>query len=107
MASFALMVGDKDFRDGTTSASQVERVTAWPTSPSEILRHAPAVYAARKVWSAAVGAQGGADETAFAALAPHGTVQVAERSGHEVYMDAQAVSLAAVQQVLGTTVTKR
>ena len=54
VASFARMFDDKEFRpgwDGTTSAGQVEQVTAWPDIPFEILRHDPAVYAAGKVWS--------------------------------------------------------
>ena len=80
VASFARMFDDKEFRprwDGTTSADQVEQVTAWPDIPFEILLHDPAVYAAHKVWSDTVEAQWGTDEAAFAALAPHGTVHVA------------------------------
>ena len=110
VASFARMFDDKEFRpgwDGTTSANQVEQVTAWPDIPFEILRHDPAVYAARKIWSATVEAQWGADQAAFATLAPHGSVQMVEGAGHEVYTDAQAVSVAAVRQVLDAVVMAR
>ena len=61
VASFARMFDDKEFRpewDGATSADQVEQVTAWPDIPFEILLHDPAVYAARKIWSATVEASG-------------------------------------------------
>ena len=52
VASFARMFDDKEFRprwDGTTSADQVEQVTAWPDIPFEILLHDPAVYATQGV----------------------------------------------------------
>ena len=52
-------------------------------------------------------AQWGADQDAFAALAPQGTVQVVQGSGHNVYQDAQAVSVAAVRRVLDAVVTKQ
>ena len=72
----------------STSADQVEQVTTWPDIPFEILLHDPAVYAAGEIWSADVEAQWGADEAAFAALAPKGTVRVVEGSGHNVHQDA-------------------
>ena len=77
VASFARMFDEKEFRpdwDGTTSADQVEQVTAWPDIPFEILLHDPAVYAAERCGATTVEAQWGADEAAFAALAPRGTV---------------------------------
>ena len=37
---------------------------------------------------------------AFAALAPHGKVSMVAGSGHNIYRDAPAVSVQAVQQVL-------
>lgn len=110
VASFARMFDDKEFRpgwDGTASATQVEQVTTWPDIPFEILLHDPAVYATRKVWSDTVEAQWGADEAAFATLAPQGTVSVVQGAGHNVYQDAQAASVAAVQRVLGAVVTKQ
>jgi pimeloyl-ACP methyl ester carboxylesterase len=82
-------------------------VTRWPDIPFEILLHDPAVYATRKVWSDAVEAHWGADQAAFAALAPRGTVRVVQGSGHNVYQDAQAVSAAAVRRVLDAVVTKQ
>jgi pimeloyl-ACP methyl ester carboxylesterase len=88
VASFARMFDDKHFRPGwhgTTSASQVEQVTTWPDIPFEILLHDPAVYATHKVWSDTVEAQWGADEAAFATLAPQGTVRVVPGAGHNVY----------------------
>jgi len=110
VASFARMFDDKEFRpgwDGTASASQVEQVTTWPDIPFEILRHDPAVYATRKVWSAPVEAHWGAAQVDFAALAPQGSVRVVQGSGHNVHQDAQAVSVAAVRRVLGAVVTKQ
>jgi len=110
VASFARMFDDKEFRpgwDGTASASQVEQVTAWPDIPFEILRHDPAVYASGKVWSATVEHQWGAEQAAFARLAPKGTARVVQGSGHNVYQDGQAASVAAVRRVLGAVVTKQ
>jgi pimeloyl-ACP methyl ester carboxylesterase len=104
VASFARTFDDKEFRpdwDGTTSAHQAEQVTTWPDIPFEILRHDPAVYAAGKGWSKKVETLWGADQAAFATLAPHGTTTVVHGSGHNVYQDAQAVSVAAVRRVLG------
>jgi pimeloyl-ACP methyl ester carboxylesterase len=64
VASFARMFDDQEFQpqwDGAASATQVERVTAWPDIPSEILLHDPAVYAAQEIWSGApLGLHGGA-----------------------------------------------
>jgi hypothetical protein len=110
VASFARMFDDKEFRpgwDGTASASQVEQVTTWPDIPFEILRHDPVVYATAKVWSDTVEALWGADQVAFAKLAPKGTAQVVQGSGHNVYQDAQAVSVAAVRRVLGAVIAKQ
>ncbi|MGZ5404599.1 MAG: alpha/beta fold hydrolase [Nocardioides sp.] len=110
VASFARMFDEEEFRpdwDGATSADQVEQVTTWPDIPFEILLHDPAVYASRKIWSETVEAQWGADQAAFAALAPRGTVRVVQSSGHNVYQDAQDVSVAAVRQVLDAVVAKR
>jgi pimeloyl-ACP methyl ester carboxylesterase len=100
---FARMFDDKEFRprwDGTLSADQVDTVTSWPDIPFEILRHDPAVYAARKVWSDAVEAQWAADETVFATLAPSGTARIVSGSGHDIHLDAPAVAAAAVRRVL-------
>jgi pimeloyl-ACP methyl ester carboxylesterase len=44
--------------------------------------------------------QWGADEAAFAALAPHGTVRVVPGVGHNIHLDDQAVAVAAVRRVL-------
>ncbi len=110
VASFARMFDDKEFRpgwDGTASASQVEQVTRWPDIPFEILLHDPAVYATRKVWSDTVEAQWGADQAAFAGLAPQGTIRVVQDSGHNVYLDAETASVAAVRRVLGAVVTQQ
>lgn len=109
VASFARMYDKEEFRpewDGTASAEQVEQVTTWPDIPFEILLHDPAVYVTNKIWSETVEAKWGADEAAFATLAPTGNVRVVEGSGHNVYQDAQDVSLAAVRQVLDAVVTK-
>jgi hypothetical protein len=46
----------------------------------------------------------GADQAAFATLAPRGTATVVQSTGHNVYQDAHAVSVAAVQRVLGEVV---
>ena len=51
-------------------------------------------------------AQWGADQDAFAALAPRGSVQVVQGSGHNVYQDAPAVSVAAVRRVLASAVAQ-
>ena len=69
--------------------------------------HDPAVYATRKVWSDTVEAQWGADQAAFAGLAPQGTIRVVQGSGHDVYEDAQAVSAAAVRRVLNAVVAQQ
>jgi pimeloyl-ACP methyl ester carboxylesterase len=109
VASFARMFDDKEFRpewDGAASAAQVERVTAWPDIPFEILLHDPTVYATEKIWSDTVEAQWGADEAAFAALAPRGTVRVVQGSGHNVHLDDQAASVSAVRRVLGAVATR-
>jgi Peptidase family M23 len=102
VASFARMFDDREFRpgwDGTASADQDEQVTTWPDIPFEILRHDPAVYATGKVWSEKVEALWAADQAAFATLAPHGSATVVQGSGHNVFQDAQAVSVAAVRRV--------
>ena len=101
--SFARMFDKEEFRpqwDGTTSAIQAEEVTAWPDIPFEILLHDSAVYSAHEIWSATVETQWGADEAAFAALAPHGTVRVVPGAGHNIHLDDQAVTAAAVRRVL-------
>ncbi len=110
VATFARTFDDTEFRprwDGAASADQVERVTAWPDIPFEILLHDPAVYAASQVWSAAIEARWATDEAAFAALAPHGTVHIARGSGHDVYLDAQPTAVAAVQRVVVAVSTGR
>ena len=107
--SFARMYDDKEFRpdwDGTTSANQAEAITAWPDIPFEILLHDPAVYAAEDVWSEAVEAQWGADEAAFASLAPHGTVQVVKGSGHNVHLDGPDAAAAAIRRIVAAVATK-
>jgi pimeloyl-ACP methyl ester carboxylesterase len=101
--SFSRMFDEKEFRpgwDGTTSADEVEQVTSWPDIPFQILRHDPAVYAEQNVWSSTVEAQWGAAQAAYAALAPHGRVSVVPGSGHFVFQDAPATSVAAVRHVL-------
>lgn len=85
----------------------VEQVTTWPDNPFEILLHDPAVYAARKVWSDTVEVEWEADEAAFATRAPEGTVRVVDGSGHNVYIDAETASVAAVRRVLGQMATKQ
>ena len=110
VTSFARMFDDKEFRpawDGTTSADQAEQVTTWPDIPFEILRHDPSVYATGKVWSEKVEALWAADQAGFAALAPHGRAAIAQGSGHNVYQDALAVSVAAVRRVLGAVARQR
>ena len=103
VASFARMFDDKEFRpgwDGTTSADQVEQVTDMAGHP---LRDPPPRsrrLRRRQGVERAVEAQWGADQAAFAALAPHGSARVVQGSGHNIHLDAQAVSVAAVQQVL-------
>jgi pimeloyl-ACP methyl ester carboxylesterase len=92
--------------DGTVSTDQVEQVTTWPDITFEILRHDPAVYATRNVWSDTVEARWGAEQVAFATLAPKGTARVVQGSGHNVYQGGRAVSVAAVRRVLAAVVTK-
>ena len=109
VASFARMFDDAEFRprwDGTASATEAEQVTAWPDIPFEILLHDPAVYATHEIWSDTVEAQWGADQAAFAAIAPQGAVRVAHGSGHNVYQEAPDVSVAAVRRVLAAVDTK-
>jgi pimeloyl-ACP methyl ester carboxylesterase len=101
--SFSRMFDEEEFRpgwDGTTSAAEVEQVVSWPDIPFEILRHDPAVYADQDVWSSTVEAQWGAAQAAYAALAPQGQVRVVPGSGHVVFQDAPAASVAAVRDVL-------
>jgi murein DD-endopeptidase MepM/ murein hydrolase activator NlpD/pimeloyl-ACP methyl ester carboxylesterase len=110
VASFARMYDDEEFRpdwDGTASADQVEQITTWPDIPFEILLHDPADYAAHNVWAADVETQWGTDQAAFAALAPHGRVQVAHGSGHNVYLDALPTALAAILRVTSAVATGR
>jgi len=100
--SFARMFDDNEFRprwDGARSADQVEQVTVWPDIPFEILLHDPAIYAANHVWSATVESQWKTEEAEFAALAPHGTIHVAQGSGHNVHLDAQTTAVAAIRRV--------
>ena len=52
-------------------------------------------------------AQWGADQAAFAGLAPQGTIRVVQDSGHNVYLDAETASVAAVRRVLGAVVTQQ
>jgi pimeloyl-ACP methyl ester carboxylesterase len=110
VATFARMFDQKEFQpgwDGTASATEVEGVTVWPDIPFEILRHDPAVYAARRVWSDTVEAQWGAEQDAFARITPKGTARVVQGTGHNVYLDAEAVSVAAVRRVLSAAVPKQ
>jgi pimeloyl-ACP methyl ester carboxylesterase len=103
VASFARRFDDKEFQpswDGTASAHQADQVTTWPDIPFEILRHDPAVYARAKMWSKSTEARWGTEQAAFAALAPHGRITVVPDSGHDIYRDAQAISVAAVRRVL-------
>ena len=103
VASFARRFDDKEFRpawDGSLSADQVEKVTAWPDIPFEILRHDPAFYAAGEVWSAAVAAQWATDQTAFAGLSTRGTTRIGPGSGHDIHLEAPDVAIAAVGRVL-------
>ena len=111
VASFARMFDDEEFRpewDGTASADQVEQVTTWPDIPFEILLHDPAVYASRedlerRPWRP----NGVPTRPRSPALAPHGTVRVVQGSGHNIHLDAQAASVAAVRRVLDAVITKR
>jgi pimeloyl-ACP methyl ester carboxylesterase len=101
--SFARMFDDKEFRpawDGALSAEQVEQVNSWPDIPFEILRHDPAVYAERNVWSATVESQWGSAQDLFAGIAPQGTARIVPGSGHNIHQDDQAESVAAVRRVL-------
>ena len=110
VASFARMFDDQELRpdwDGTQSADQVEQVTTWPDIPFEILRHDPAVYAAKHVWSAKVEARWGAAQATFATLAPHGRVTVVHGSGHNIYQDTPAASVAAVQRLLAAVASSK
>jgi pimeloyl-ACP methyl ester carboxylesterase len=103
VASFARLFDDKEFRpawDGTLSAQQVEQVTTWPDVPFKILRHDPAVYAAKKVWSSAVEAQWADEQAAFAELAPRGSARTVPGSGHNIHQDAPGESAAAARDVL-------
>ena len=96
------MFDDEEFRprwDGTTSAGQVELVTAWPDIPFEILRHDPAVYAARNIWSEDVEVRWGADQAAFAELSPRGVARIVPGAGHDIYLDAPDVAVAAIRRV--------
>jgi len=103
VAAFARMFDDEEFRprwDGTASADQVDQVTAWPDIPFEILRHDPAVYASRGIWSAAVEAQWGAEQDAFAGLTSDGTVRIVPGSGHNIHLEAPAQTIDAIRRIL-------
>jgi len=103
VAAFARMFDNEEFRprwDGTTSADQVDQVTAWPDIPFEILRHDPAVYASRGIWSAAVEAQWGAEQDAFAGLTSDGTVRIVPGSGHNIHLEAPAQTIDAIRRIL-------
>ena len=101
VASFARMFDDKEFRpgwDGTTSAGQVEQVTAWPDIPFEILRHDPAVYAARKIWSE-TWRPNGVPTRPRSPRSPTRRGSVVPGAGHNIYLDAPDVSVAAIRRV--------
>ncbi len=101
--AFARTFDAEEFRprwDGTASADQADLVTVWPNIPFEILRHDPAVYASKKIWSAAVEAQWGAEQDAYAALTPDGTVRIVPGSGHNIHQDAPALTIEAIQRIL-------
>jgi pimeloyl-ACP methyl ester carboxylesterase len=104
VSSFAYRYDFSEFQpswDGAVSSREVDRITAWPDIPFEILRHDSDVYHEQQMWDAEVEDAWIAGEADFARLAPAGVVSEVQDAGHYVYRDQPQIAADAVFRVLG------
>lgn len=103
VSSFAYRFDLTEFQpswDGTVSSREVDKITAWPDIPFEILRHDSDVYAEQKMWDVEVEDAWIAGQADFARLAPAGVVTEVRGAGHNVYLDQPQIAADAVLRVL-------
>ena len=87
--------------DGAVSSREVDRITAWPDIPFEILRHDSDVYRDQQMWDAEVEDAWIEGQADFARLAPAGVVSEVPDAGHYVHLDQPQIAADAVLRVLG------
>jgi pimeloyl-ACP methyl ester carboxylesterase len=103
VSSFAYRYSLKEFQpswDGAVSSREVDRITAWPDIPFEILRHDSDVYAEQQMWDAQVEETWIAGQDDFARLAASGVVSEVADAGHYVHLDQPRIAADAVLRVL-------
>jgi pimeloyl-ACP methyl ester carboxylesterase len=103
VSSFAYRYDIHEFQpswDGAVSSREVDRITAWPDIPFEILRHDSDVYRDQQMWDAEIEDAWIAGQTEFAGLAPDGVVTEVADAGHYVYLDQPQVAADAVRRVV-------
>jgi pimeloyl-ACP methyl ester carboxylesterase len=103
VSSFAYRYDLSQFQpswNGAVSSREVDRITAWPDIPFEILRHDPRVYAEQGMWDAEVEEAWIAGQADFAELAPDGVVSEVAGAGHYVHLDRPQIAVDAVLRVL-------
>lgn len=103
VSSFAYRYDLSQFQpswNGAVSSREVDRITAWPDIPFEILRHDSDVYRDQEVWDAEVEDAWIAGQADFARLAPAGVVFEVHDAGHYVHRDRPGIAAEAVLRVL-------
>jgi pimeloyl-ACP methyl ester carboxylesterase len=103
VSSFAWRYSSREFQpswDGAVSSHEVDRITAWPDIPFEILRHDSEVYFEQQVWDAEVEDAWIQGQAEFAQLAPGGVVTEVADAGHYVHLDQPHIAADAVIRVL-------
>jgi pimeloyl-ACP methyl ester carboxylesterase len=86
--------------DGAVSSREVDRITAWPDIPFEILRHDSDVYRDQRTWDAEVEDAWKEGQADFAGIAPAGVVYEVPDAGHYVHLDQPQIAADAVLRVL-------
>jgi len=86
--------------DGAVSSREVDRITAWPDIPFEILRHDSEVYLDQQMWDPEVEAAWIAGQADLARLAAAGVVSEVPDAGHYVHLDQPQIAAATVLRVL-------
>jgi pimeloyl-ACP methyl ester carboxylesterase len=103
VSSFAHRYDFKEFQpswNGAVSSREVDKVTAFPDIPFEILRHDSNVYLDQEMWDAEVQGAWIAAQLDFAGLAPAGVVTEVAGAGHYVHLDKPQIAADAVLRVL-------
>lgn len=103
VSSFAYRYDFSEFQpswDGGVSSREVDRITAWPDIPFEILRHDSDVYHDQQMWDAEVDDAWIEGQADFARLAPAGVVTDVQDADHYVHLDQPQIAADAVLRVL-------